>query len=74
MLFCQPALKESNRPIPQERSEIYDSIHNERNIGNIVEGLFGIDLEKTLLSYNIYVKKQHFIRNIKYIIKKILTW
>lgn len=72
--FCQPALKESNRTIPQERFEIYDSIHNERNIGNIVEGLFGIDLEKTLRSYNIYVKKQHFIRNIKYIIKKILTW
>lgn len=72
--FCQPALLKTNRSIPQERFEIYDSIHNERNIGNIVEGLFGIDLEKTLHSYNIYVKKQHFIRKIKYIIKKILTW
>lgn len=54
--FCQPALQKTNRSIPQERFEIYDSIHNERNIGNIVEGLFGIDLEKTLHSYNIYVK------------------
>lgn len=71
--FRQPALLATNKSIPQERSTIYATIQNGMNIGVLEEKIFGIDFRQVLSTYNRMIRKQHLIRNLKKIIKKILS-
>lgn len=65
--FIQPALNSTNRPIPQERYELYSNLGME-NYGNLVNRILKVDIEKI---YN-EDKRMEIKYKVKNFLKRIL--
>lgn len=67
--FCQPALKNGNRQIPEKRLQLFANLATEE-YGSLVERLLDCDLEKAHQVFN----RKYRISRIKKAIKSLLVW
>lgn len=68
--FCQSALLPTNREIPAERTIIYNSLDGTTDYGDVISGLFDVNLEREHRRAFMEYKKNMLKSYIKYVLRK----